>query len=82
LQGLKATDWIVLNPADSLDDNVQVNVKQLAQNKAPAPASTGTGGSSGQGNPTNNGTRPPSGTPGQNPIPSGSNNGQPAPKNP
>jgi len=82
LQGLQATDWIVLNPADSLDDNVHVNVKQLAQSKAPAAASTGTGASSGQDNPTNNGTRPPSETPGQNPNPSGSNNGQPAPKNP
>jgi RND family efflux transporter MFP subunit len=82
LQGLKAADWIVLNPADSLDDGVQVNVKQVAQNAAPAPASTGSGGSSAQGNPTNNGTRPPSGTPGQNPTPSGNNNGQAAPKNP
>ncbi len=82
LQGLKATDWIVLNPADSLDDSVQVNVKQVAQNAAPAAASSGTGGSSGQGNQTNNRTRPPNGTPGQNPNPSGSNDGQPAPKNP
>src|SRR3984893_8823539 len=81
LQGLKVTDWIVLNPADSLDEGVQVNVKQVAQNAAPAPASSGTGGSSGQGNPTNNGTRPPSGTPGQNPN-SNNNNGQPTPKNP
>ncbi len=77
LQGLKPTDWIVINPADSLDEGVQVNVKQMAQTAAPAPASTGNGNSSGQGNPTNNGTRPPSGTPAQNP----NGNGQPAPKN-
>jgi RND family efflux transporter MFP subunit len=79
LQGLKPTDWIVINPADSLDEGVPVNVKQMAQNAAPAPASTGSGNSSGQGNPTNQGTRPPSGTPGQNP--NNNNSGQPAPKN-
>jgi RND family efflux transporter MFP subunit len=28
LQGLSATDWIVLNPPDSLEENVTVNVKQ------------------------------------------------------
>ena len=81
LQGLKATDWIVINPADSLDDGVQVKVKQIAQNAAPAPADTGTGSSSGQGNPTNRGTRPPNGNAGQNA--NGNNgNGQPEPKNP
>jgi multidrug efflux pump subunit AcrA (membrane-fusion protein) len=32
LQGLQPTDWIVLNPADSLDEGVQVNVKPLPQN--------------------------------------------------
>jgi RND family efflux transporter MFP subunit len=67
LQGLKPTDWIVINPADSLDEGVQVNVKQIAQ-------------PSGQGNPTtNNGTRPPRGTPTANP--NGNDNGQSAPKN-
>jgi RND family efflux transporter MFP subunit len=80
LQGLKPTDWIVINPADSLDEGVQVNVKQIAQPPAPAPASTGTGGSSGKGNSTNNGTRPPSGTPAANPN-GNNNNGQSAPKN-
>jgi RND family efflux transporter MFP subunit len=80
LQGLKPTDWIVINPADSLDEGVQVNVKQIAQPPPPAPASTGTGGSSGQGNPTNNGTRPPSGMPAANPN-GNNNNGQSAPKN-
>jgi RND family efflux transporter MFP subunit len=29
LNGLKADDWIVLNPADSLEDNQKVNVKQV-----------------------------------------------------
>src|ERR1700736_4174184 len=35
LQGLNASDWIVLNPADSLDEGVQVNVKEVAQDAAP-----------------------------------------------
>jgi len=35
LQGLEATDWIVLNPADSLDDGQEVRVKQVAQPAAP-----------------------------------------------
>jgi RND family efflux transporter MFP subunit len=38
LQGLNAQDWIVVNPADSLDEGVQVNVKVLPQNNAPVPA--------------------------------------------
>ena len=81
LQGLKPTDWIVINPADALDEGVQVNVKPLAQPAGPAPASTGTGASSSQGNPTtNNGTRPPSGAPAANPNGNNSN-GQSAPKN-
>jgi RND family efflux transporter MFP subunit len=80
LQGLKPTDFIVINPADSLDDGVQVNVKQIPQPPAPAPASTGTGAAPGQGNATNNGTRPPSGTPTPNPN-GNNNNSQPAPKN-
>ena len=37
LQGLNAGDWIVLNPADSLEDGVQVNVKEVPQPGAPAP---------------------------------------------
>jgi RND family efflux transporter MFP subunit len=36
LQGLRATDWIVLNPPDSLDEGVLVNVKQVPQAAAPA----------------------------------------------
>jgi RND family efflux transporter MFP subunit len=79
LQGLKPTDWIVINPADSLDDGVQVNVKQVAQTGAPAQASSGSGDSSAQGNGTNGGTRPPSGTPSQQN--GGQNNGQPAQNN-
>ncbi len=35
LQGLAASDWIVLNPADSLDEGQEVRVKEVA---APAPA--------------------------------------------
>jgi len=43
--GLKAGDWIVLNPPDSLEDNQKVNVKQVANPTAqpaagPAPASS------------------------------------------
>ena len=29
LNGLRPDDWIVLNPADSLEDNQKVNVKQV-----------------------------------------------------
>ena len=35
LQGLEPTDWIVLNPADSLDEGQEVRVKQAAQAGAP-----------------------------------------------
>jgi len=38
LQGLRANDWIVLNPADSLEEGQQVNVKE-ANLKSAAPAS-------------------------------------------
>ena len=38
LQGLDAGDWIVVNPADSLDDGQQVNVKELPQNNQPVRA--------------------------------------------
>jgi RND family efflux transporter MFP subunit len=77
LQGLKADDLIVINPADSLDEGVQVNVKQLPTPKGPAAESTGNGAASGQSNPTDNSTRPPSGTPAPNP-----GNGQSPSKNP
>jgi RND family efflux transporter MFP subunit len=36
LQGLDATDWLVLNPADSLDEGVEVHVQEIKQNAAPA----------------------------------------------
>jgi RND family efflux transporter MFP subunit len=36
LQGLNASDWIVLNPADSLDDGIQVHVKELSQTSKPS----------------------------------------------
>jgi RND family efflux transporter MFP subunit len=54
LQGLEPSDWIVLNPADSLDEGQDVRVKQVAQadaagTPAPAPPSKtpNTSGSSG-----------------------------------
>ena len=37
LDGLQVTDWIVLNPADSLEDNVPVHVKEVKN-----PTATGT----------------------------------------
>jgi len=37
LQGLNPGDWIVLNPADSLEDNQQVNVKQPSTKPPAAP---------------------------------------------
>jgi len=36
LQGLSPQDWIVLNPPDSLDEGMQVNVKEMPQNTGPA----------------------------------------------
>lgn len=36
LQGLSPDDWIVLNPPDSLDEGMLVNVKVTAQNAGPA----------------------------------------------
>jgi RND family efflux transporter MFP subunit len=47
LQGITSSDWIVLNPADSLDDGEPVNVKEMPQKPAsansqpPAPANPG-----------------------------------------
>ena len=35
LEGLDANDWIVLNPADSLDDGQEVHVKELPANRPP-----------------------------------------------
>jgi RND family efflux transporter MFP subunit len=42
LQGLDAADWIVLNPADSLEDGQEVRVKEMAANAAPVLGSPGT----------------------------------------
>jgi len=44
LQGLEATDWIVVNPPDSIDEGQQAHVKELPQTSpqaqpGPAPAS-------------------------------------------
>src|SRR6266576_5690890 len=36
LQGLDANDWIVLNPADSLDEGQEVHVKEIALNHPPS----------------------------------------------
>ena len=38
LQGLAANDWIVLNPADSLDDGQEVRVKEITPNAPQASA--------------------------------------------
>ena len=48
LQGLRPEDWIVLNPADSLEEGVQVNLKQQPQ--AP-PATSGTAPEGSNANP-------------------------------
>jgi RND family efflux transporter MFP subunit len=38
MNGLKAGDWIVLNPPDSLNDGQEVRVKEVPNPMAPAPA--------------------------------------------
>jgi RND family efflux transporter MFP subunit len=40
LDGLKPTDWIVLNPPDALEDNVAVHVKEVKNPTASAGAAT------------------------------------------
>src|SRR5579863_907715 len=40
LQGLNANDWIVINPADSLDEGQKVNVKELPPAAPAVPAAT------------------------------------------
>jgi RND family efflux transporter MFP subunit len=37
LQGLDPNDWIVLNPADSLEEGQEVHVKEIALNHPPSP---------------------------------------------
>ena len=56
LQGLRADDWIVVNPPDSLDEGVQVNVKEPPQQPGP--------GAPGKGNPPSS-TNAPSTTSGK-----------------
>jgi RND family efflux transporter MFP subunit len=53
LQGLDASDWIVLNPADSLDEGVQVNVKEVPPGAGPdGQPANGTGATGGNTPPT------------------------------
>jgi len=52
LQGLQGSDWIVLNPADSLDEGQEVHVREAA-NASATPATTSSPAQSGTG------TRPP-----------------------
>jgi len=54
LQGLESGDWIVLNPADSLDEGQDVRVKEVAQSdstgapaQAPPPKAPNTNGAPG-----------------------------------
>jgi RND family efflux transporter MFP subunit len=43
LQGLRGGDWIVLNPADSLEDGQHVNVKEAGAKPAPPPSASASG---------------------------------------
>jgi RND family efflux transporter MFP subunit len=70
LQGLRADDWIVVNPADSLDEGQQVKVKELPQNSQPVRAD------SPAGNPNN---PQPAASPANNGATSG-NSQKPAPQ--
>ena len=72
LQGLKSTDWIVLNPADSLEENMQVNVKQLNPAQQPGGAAPGQGGSPSSSGGSPNGND-------KSGAPSGNNPGGPEP---
>jgi RND family efflux transporter MFP subunit len=40
LNGLEATDWMVLNPADSIEDGQEVRVKEITPTAATPPAGT------------------------------------------
>ncbi|HMI52910.1 MAG TPA: efflux RND transporter periplasmic adaptor subunit [Candidatus Saccharimonadales bacterium] len=44
LNGLDASDWIVINPADSLDEGQDVHVKEMPQQAVPGAAGGGTPG--------------------------------------
>lgn len=52
LNGLKADDWIVLNPPDSIEDGEEVHVKEVANPLAPAPAPGAGNALPGAGKPT------------------------------
>ncbi len=56
LQGLEPTDWIVLNPADSLDEGQQVRVKEIAR--------AGASGAPAEAPASPSKTPPPNGAPG------------------
>jgi RND family efflux transporter MFP subunit len=58
LQGLRADDWIVLNPPDSLDEGMQVNVKEAAQKAGPGAPGNSPAPPLGNGPPTTNGRSP------------------------
>jgi RND family efflux transporter MFP subunit len=58
LQGLRADDWIVLNPPDSLDEGIQVNIKEAAQKAGPGAPGNSPAPSPGNGPPTTNGRSP------------------------
>jgi RND family efflux transporter MFP subunit len=63
LQGLKSTDWIVLNPPDSLEDGLQVNVKKINQ---PVPPVNGKQAPPNSGAPTGPGSAPSTSAPAPN----------------
>jgi RND family efflux transporter MFP subunit len=56
LQGLRPDDWIVLNPPDSLDEGMTVNVKQQQQN--PAQGAPGNGSAPSSTNPPSTNGKP------------------------
>jgi len=58
LQGLRADDWIVLNPPDSLDEGIQVNIKEAAQKAGPGAPGNSPTPPPGNGPPTTNGRSP------------------------
>ncbi len=58
LQGLSPEDWIVLNPPDSLDEGMQVNVKEMPQNTGPAAPAGGAATPPGNVPPNTNGRSP------------------------
>jgi RND family efflux transporter MFP subunit len=66
LQGLKSSDWIVLNPPDSLEDGLQVNVKEIPHSAPPVggdqvPQGNAATVPAGNGGSNANRTTPPSG---------------------